>query len=76
MGSADSRITTPWPEYAPSYRSAATLEELDGAFVLLGRRARFERPEVSSLSGLGILLARVQSIATVFELSNHESEHL
>jgi hypothetical protein len=38
------------------------LEVLDRPFVLLGFLARGERAEISSLSGLGILLARIEAI--------------
>jgi len=40
------------------------LEELNGAFVLLGCRAAAERPEISSATRLWILLTRVQTVFT------------
>jgi hypothetical protein len=46
-------------------------EELDVTLVLLGFRSRFEGAEVSSPSGSGILLARIQAIPAVFQLPNH-----
>jgi hypothetical protein len=45
----------------PAFRALTpplmTLEELYGAFVLLGRRTRFERSEIPSLAGLRIHFA-------------------
>jgi len=43
-------------------RSAAALEELDGAFVLLRGSARLERPEIPPASGSRILLAGIQAV--------------
>src|SRR5688572_9357901 len=50
---------------------AAAFEELNSTFVLERRRSTLERPKVSALASLRILLARVESVPTVFELSNH-----
>ena len=51
--------------------SAAALEELHGAFMLLGRGACAKGAQIPPLSRLGILLARIEPIAAVLELSNH-----
>src|SRR4026209_1543767 len=51
--------------------SAATLEELHGAFVLLGGRTRAERAEITALSRFRVLLARIETISSVLQLANH-----
>jgi hypothetical protein len=43
-------------------RRSSSLEELDRTLVPLGRRTRFERSEISSLSALRISLPRVESV--------------
>src|SRR5687768_12291325 len=49
----------------------APLEELDGALVLLRRRACVERAEVPPPAGFRVLLARVQAVLAGLELSDH-----
>jgi hypothetical protein len=41
-------------------------------FVFLCRRARLERSQISSLPSVGILLPRVESVATGFKFPDHE----
>src|SRR6185503_12542316 len=55
---------------------AAVLEVLDGALVLLRRRARLECTEVAPLARLRVLLARIQAILSVLELSDHRSSRV
>src|SRR5690349_6789253 len=58
---------------APSCsRASVVLEVLDGALVLLGLRARRERPEIAALAGARVELARVQAIGTRFQPANHQ----
>ena len=47
------------------------LEILNFAFVLLGRFLRVERAEVAALAGLRIFLARIKSILSGFQFSDH-----
>ena len=47
------------------------LEVLHRPLVLLRGRPRLERTQITTLACLGILLARVQSISTGSEFSNH-----
>jgi hypothetical protein len=49
------------------------LEELNFAFVLLRSFPCPERPEIAALTGLGVLLARIQAILSRLELSNHRN---
>ena len=51
--------------------SAATLEELDGPLVLLGRVPAREGAEVPALAGLGVLLARIEAVLARFKLADH-----
>ena len=48
------------------------LEELHGFLMLLCRRARLERAEVTALAGLGIFLARIEPVFAGGELSDHD----
>src|SRR5687768_16708633 len=50
---------------------ATALEELHRAFMLLRRGSCAERAEVATFAGFWILLARIESVLTVLELSNH-----
>jgi hypothetical protein len=52
-------------------RLAAALEMLHRTLVLFGRRARLERAEIAPLAGFRIELARIETIASGFELANH-----
>src|SRR5262245_27352221 len=49
----------------------AALEVLHGPLVLLGRRARRERPEIAAPAGLRILLARIEAVPSGRKLANH-----
>src|SRR5690348_14560126 len=55
----------------PAIRLTAALEELHRALVLLGGGAGAERAQVPPFARFGVLLAGVESVATVFELPNH-----
>src|SRR5262249_31264576 len=46
-------------------------EILHGALVLLGRRARLERAEITAAAGLRVDLARIEAIAARRELADH-----
>ena len=46
-------------------------EILDGTLVLFSARPRRERTQVPTFTRLGILLARIETIATANELANH-----
>ena len=48
-------------------------EVLNFSFVLLRRPARCEGPKISPLSGLGVLLSRVQAVLACFEFPDHLS---
>src|SRR5262245_59848697 len=48
-----------------------TLEILHGALVLLGRRARLERAEITAAAGLRVDFARIEAIAARLELADH-----
>jgi hypothetical protein len=48
-----------------------TLEELHGSLVLLRRFTRTESSQVAALTGLGVLLARVQAIVAALQFSYH-----
>src|SRR5690242_1474867 len=50
---------------------AAPLEVLNRTFVLFGRFARREGPEVATLTGLWILLSRIKAIFARFQLTDH-----
>jgi hypothetical protein len=52
---------------------SAPFEKLNGVFVLLCRRARAKRPEISPFSGPRVDFARVKPVLTGLELANHES---
>src|SRR4051812_41150150 len=56
--------------------SASSLEELDGALVLLGRGAGLEGPQVAPPSGLGVDLARVKTVTAGGELPDHAASML
>ena len=49
----------------------ALFEKLNLALVLFRLRTRAEGPEVAPFAGLGINLARIQSILTCSEFANH-----
>src|SRR5262245_57431025 len=51
--------------------TSMTLEILHGALVLLGRRARLERAEITAAAGLRVDLARIEAIAARTELADH-----
>src|SRR5262245_38446721 len=51
----------------------SSLEELHGALVPFGGRARLERAEVAALAGLGIFLPRVEPVRSVGELPDHDA---
>src|SRR5687768_17402295 len=50
---------------------ATALEELHRAIMLLRRASCAERADVATFAGFWILLARIESVLTVLELSNH-----
>ena len=50
---------------------SVALEELHGALVLLGRRARGEGAEIAALLGARVHFARIQAILTVSQLTDH-----
>ena len=47
------------------------LEELDGAFMLLGGFARAESSQVSALAGFGVGLSGLESVFAGLEFANH-----
>jgi hypothetical protein len=49
----------------------APLKKLHGAFMLFGRGARGEGPQIAAAAGFRILLQRIEAIATRFELADH-----
>src|SRR5262245_48137240 len=53
------------------FAASMTLEILHGALVLLGRRARLERAEITAATGLRVDLARIEAIAARTELADH-----
>jgi hypothetical protein len=53
-------------------RGLAALEVLHRALVLLGFRAGPERTQIATLSGLRVLLARVQAVLARLELADHD----
>jgi hypothetical protein len=59
-------LSRPWPLAVP-------FEELHGALMLLGRRARLEGAEVPALAGFWILLSGVESVFPGLELADHSS---
>src|SRR5436309_7030656 len=52
---------------------AAALEELHRALVFFGRLPALERAEVAALAGARILLARIESILSGFQLADHDA---
>src|SRR4029079_4626708 len=66
-----SSILNPQLEARPRPASPAALEELHGALVLLRRGASVEGSQIASLSGLGVLLLRVQPIFPRGESADH-----
>jgi hypothetical protein len=52
-------------------QSAFTFEVLYRAFMFFCRYARAERAQVSSLAGLGINFARIESVLSGLQLSDH-----
>src|SRR5215813_134235 len=53
------------------FAASMTLEILHGALVLLGRRARLVRAEITAAAGLRVDLARIEAIAARAELADH-----
>src|SRR5262245_27279459 len=53
----------------------SSLEELNGAFVLLGLLARREGAQVPALAGLRVLLARIEPVLARFDFADHRSLH-
>jgi hypothetical protein len=51
---------------------ATSFEELYGTFMLFGRFACVEGPQVLPLAGLGVFFSGIKSILAGFKLSNHE----
>jgi len=63
------RVSNPLPTYQAGYRSMA-FEVLHFSFVFLSRFPGFERAQVPSLTGFGILLPGVQAVFPGFEFSD------
>jgi hypothetical protein len=61
------------PQNAPGWEDSVALEELHGALVLLGRRARGEGAEIAAPLGARVHFARIQAILTVSQLTDHGS---
>jgi len=53
--------------------TSASFEVLNFSFVFFRRLTRCEGPKIPPLSGLGVLLSRVQAVLTCFEFPDHLS---
>src|SRR5262249_7375889 len=57
--------------YGGRFAASMTLEILHGALVLLGRRPRLERAEITAAAGFLVDFARIEAIAARPELADH-----
>lgn len=57
--------------FALTPRSTPALEILDRPLMILRGLARRKSPKVAALAGLGIFLARIQTVLSGYQLSDH-----
>jgi len=68
------RATASFKRMLGSTGSAPSLEELHLSLVPFGRSPGGKCAEVPSLTGLGILMQRVESVLARWELANHRNK--
>jgi len=63
--------SAPAERHGGAQHRSMPFEILDLALVLLGRCSRIEGSEIAAFPGVGVLLARIETIFARFELADH-----